>query len=171
MSGPRSAIGVDVTRDGTLLITLLRGYRKRSMHTYLQTAFDSARMARIALQVGGTYTDCKAHISAVKQHPVLQGGDIDFKLSHSNGAANEDCRKESAFDTLVVRQVDELVTLGPRAQGHAHVCNGGAHLTPQAFHEALAACDTSQQDTVILDARNIYESRIGRFEVVRSSSR
>ena len=91
----------------------------------------------------------------------MQGTDIDFKLATSPGAANEDCTVESAFDTLLVRCVEELVTLGPRASGAAAVANTGEHLSPQEFHAALRSA--SEGEVVLLDARNIYESRIGHF--------
>ena len=116
------------------------------------------------MQVGGCLGSCLAHINAAKEHQALQGADIDFKLSTSQGPVNAACERESGFDKLVVRQVAELVTLGPRAQGCASVGNTAHHLTPQEFHDQLQRADGS--NTVLLDARNIYESRIGCFSQV-----
>ena len=103
-------------------------------------------------------------MQAVQQHPDLRGTHIDFKLSTSHGAANQDCTRDAGFDTLVVRQVAELITLGPRAQHCARVHNGGQHVSPCQFHDLLSSADSG---TVLLDARNAYESDIGRFEKVR----
>jgi predicted sulfurtransferase len=117
-------------------------------------------------QIGGRHDDCERHIHAVKDHPLLHGTNIDFKLSSSSGPVNQCCQEESAFDTLMVRQVDELVTLGPKAAGRANVSNTGQHLSPEAFHEQLQQVQ-GRQDVVLLDARNIYETRIGSFASVR----
>ena len=87
--------------------------------------------------------------------------DIDFKLAASPGAASRQCTAESAFDTLLIRPVAELVTLGPRAQNTADVRNTGAHVTPEQFHAMLR---DGSADDVVIDARNVYESRIGYFQ-------
>lgn len=102
-------------------------------------------------------------MDAIRSHPTLRGDDIDFKLSASPGAVNAHCTRDAGFDGLVVRQVAELITLGPRAQHCAHVRNGGEHVSPQRFHEMLAS---GVRDIVLLDARNVYESNIGRFQQV-----
>jgi predicted sulfurtransferase len=127
------------------------------------------------LQVGGTLEGCQGHIAQVKQHPVLQGSDIDFKLEQSGGTPNDMCRVESGFHTLTVREVAELVTLGPRASGRAKLQNTGMHLSPAEFHSHLlelqgTACRSSNDTAgaVLIDARNVYESNIGRFQVVRA---
>jgi predicted sulfurtransferase len=59
-------------------------------------------------------------------------------------------------------QCDELVTLGPRAEGRASASSAGIHLTPTEFHERLGAFDT-EKPPVLLDVRNVYESEIGHF--------
>lgn len=61
-------------------------------------------------------------------------------------------------------------------QGASHVSHAeaGVHLRPAEFHEHLLAASTGQdlssevrvseeQPVVILDARNVYETRIGHF--------
>lgn len=106
---------------------------------------------------------------------MLQGSDIDFKLEESGGTPNETCRVESGFHTLTVREVEELVTLGPRASGRAKWQNTGTHLSPTDFHARLlkaqdTVCRSSDgtMGLVLIDARNAYESNIGRFQVVRA---
>ena len=102
-------------------------------------------------------------------HPLLRGGDVDFKISESHGTPNESCKVESGFDTLSVRVVEELVTLGPRARGKAIAANTAPHLAPAEFHDELVAAQgKAPGGAVLLDVRNVYESRIGRFEVVRA---
>ena len=46
------------------------------------------------------------------------------------------------------------------------------HVSPARFHELLEAATTGRTDreVILLDARNIYETRIGRFMVVRTSA-
>lgn len=140
-------------------------------HEYRRGGNALARSGQLdrTLQVGGSWSACQRHIDAVKGHPLLRGHDIDFKLTLSPGPANQDCQTESAFDTLLLRQVDELVTLGPRARGQAHLRNGGQHVTPEVFHNCLQQHQAGNADVVLLDARNIYESRIGYFQAVRGT--
>lgn len=66
------------------------------------------------------------------------------------------------MNALHVRVVKELVTLGPLAEGlAAPIEEAGKHLSPQEFHAGI----TAQEDAVILDARNLYEHRIGHFKI------
>jgi predicted sulfurtransferase len=55
------------------------------------------------------------------------------------------------------------VTLGVNG---AHPSNAGERLTPMEFHEALLSA--SEDDVVVIDTRNVYESKIGYFCKVRS---
>jgi predicted sulfurtransferase len=71
----------------------------------------------------------------------------------------------------VLRWTQELVTLGPRAEGCSNPFTQTApHLSPREFHSMLQAA-SQQQDkpTVLLDARNIYETAIGHFSVVSTA--
>ena len=43
----------------------------------------------------------------------------------------------------------------------------GRHASPSEFHAMLDEASMLSKPTVLLDARNIYESRIGRFEAVQ----
>lgn len=46
----------------------------------------------------------------------------------------------------------------------------GRHASPAQFHAMLDAAPKLPKPTVLLDARNIYESRIGNFQAVRAPS-
>ena len=43
----------------------------------------------------------------------------------------------------------------------------GRHASPRQFHAMLDSAAMHSKPTVLLDARNMYESRIGRFEAVQ----
>jgi predicted sulfurtransferase len=60
--------------------------------------------------LGGNIDTLQEHIDAVKAHSVLQGADIDFKLSVSQGALNKEAAEESGFGTLAVNAVKEVMT-------------------------------------------------------------
>eukprot|EP00873_Tetraselmis_striata_P025221 jgi/Tetstr1/445485/TSEL_033263.t1 len=47
---------------------------------------------------------------------------------------------------------------------------GGAHLSPQEFHAALVERRADGADTVLIDTRNCYETRIGAFECWRGAA-
>ena len=99
-------------------------------------------------------------------------------------------------------RMQELVTLGPLAEGRADpVRHTAIHLSPQEFHDRLLEAQQQHQHqrqaqqqegcgargadggsgsnssgsgqggagVVLLDARNIYETRIGHFEAVGGS--
>ena len=70
------------------------------------------------------------------------------------------------FDGLLVKESTEIVTLGiPPAE--LSFRDGGARLSPAQFREgvmAVAAATDGGGDTVLIDCRNAYESRIGRFD-------
>lgn len=60
------------------------------------------------------------------------------------------------------------VTLGERAHGLADPANAGTKLSPEGFHAAITQFD--HDSTVLMDVRNVYESDIGFFNVVRTNS-
>ena len=77
------------------------------------------------------------------------------------GAARIDWKFGSAeisqcFAELSVREVSEVVSLGVDVP----LAEAGAHLDAADFHAALS---DGAIDLVVIDARNVYESRIGRF--------
>lgn len=40
------------------------------------------------------------------------------------------------------------------------------HVSPQEFHELIERAHHEQQSTVLLDVRNLYETRVGHFAKV-----
>ncbi len=74
------------------------------------------------------------------------------------------------------------MSLGPLAEGRADPsAHGAPHLSPRDFHAHLLRASGSQgaqhdgggggepQAAVLVDARNVYETRIGHFDVVRAA--
>lgn len=122
-----------------------------------ETGFDN-----LAVRLCKVQSTCLAH--SVLQHSLQHSQFAQLVLlSGSSGMLK---RRHSC--PLVTQ---ELVTLGPLAQGRADAAtNAGEHLSPQQFHQLLQEAGDdggSGKETVLIDARNIYETSIGHFEVVR----
>jgi len=99
--------------------------------------------------LGGTNEETDTYVSAMLAHPLF--GDIDFKTSAGSAAD---------FPRLSVKVKQEITRLGvDPATLKAH--QGGKHLTPEQTHDLLS---NPPQDLIILDTRNDYEARVGRFE-------
>lgn len=64
--------------------------------------------------------------------------------------------ERTAYHKLVVRLRNEIVVLG----AHADIINKGKHISP----EELNALYKNNEDFVILDARNEYEYKLGKFK-------
>jgi predicted sulfurtransferase len=66
-----------------------------------------------------------------------------------------------------VTECDEVVTLGAAARGgRAALDMTATHVSPQHFHDELSRAagrgeGSEGGEVVLLDARNVYESRIG----------
>jgi predicted sulfurtransferase len=120
--------------------------------------------------IGGPRARLLQHIRDVRSHPVLSGGGggpaIDFKLAASGGPRTEAAAAATNFHRLSVALRRELVTLGPAAAGRADPLSNGAPLLSAAeFHAELAAAAAGDGPPVaLIDARNVYETAIGRFE-------
>ncbi|KAJ7563540.1 hypothetical protein O6H91_03G114500 [Diphasiastrum complanatum] len=162
----------------------------------------------VNVTVGGTMACLRKHINAVEQHPLFN--ECDFKLAESSNPINANAKLavECGFDSLSVRLVKELVTLGLHPSlTTPSIKSAGKHLLPQEFHQILQSIGTALVNglhghkadgsntecekeslevkesiagnslrldvenvirnpncgVVLLDARNIYETRIGRF--------
>ena len=64
--------------------------------------------------------------------------------------------------------LQEVVALGRSVWGVEELAQrAGRHASPSQFHAMLDAAPQLPKPTVLLDARNIYESRIGTFQAVR----
>ncbi len=97
--------------------------------------------------LGGKVKDVKAYVKAMNLHPAFKG--INYKWS--DGRADD-------FPRLSVKVRKELVTLNP---GQAFdVFNSGTALKPKQWHEYLQ----KHPDAIVFDARNDYESSIGKFK-------
>ncbi len=97
--------------------------------------------------VGGPIEDIKMYIRDMNKHPLFKK--IQYKWSDGSAAD---------FPRLSVKVREELVTLAPGEQ--FDVFNSTKGLKPKAWHEYLA----KHPDTILLDARNDYESDIGAFK-------
>eukprot|EP00850_Spirogloea_muscicola_P019029 SM000182S03919 [mRNA] locus=s182:57282:60712:+ [translate_table: standard] len=119
----------------------------------------------VNVTVGGALCDLEAHAESVSAHPLLAGADFKFGLclaGDSKCSGGDSSNARSDFADLSVRIVKEIVTLGPA--GHVAGAVPGRHVSPQELHGLLeAAADPSSSPVILLDARNAYESCIGRF--------
>ncbi|CAM9981067.1 unnamed protein product, partial [Choristocarpus tenellus] len=86
--------------------------------------------------LGGKQEALQQHIVDVCAHPVIQGSDIDFKLSDSPGARNKKASVESGFTGLSVKAVKEVVSLGEQGKGLSPR-HGAPHVSPLEFHRLL----------------------------------
>lgn len=97
--------------------------------------------------LGGDIEDLKAYRKEMNQHPLFGG--IEYKWSDG---------ERDDFPRLSVKVRPELVTLAPDEK--FDVFNSSTGLRPKEWHEYLQ----KNPDTIVLDARNDYESDIGYFK-------
>uniref|UniRef100_A0A1A8C7A7 Thiosulfate sulfurtransferase/rhodanese-like domain-containing protein 2 n=1 Tax=Nothobranchius kadleci TaxID=1051664 RepID=A0A1A8C7A7_NOTKA len=106
--------------------------------------------------VGGTNVATDLYINAMLSHPFFKMEKEDFKTS-DGGAECFRHLKVGVFKEIVPMGVDPDVVSYQMA---------GVHLEPEEFHKevetALAKGDLCN-DTILLDCRNFYESKIGQF--------
>eukprot|EP00240_Pyramimonas_obovata_P005512 CAMPEP_0118936094 /NCGR_PEP_ID=MMETSP1169-20130426/16003_1 /TAXON_ID=36882 /ORGANISM="Pyramimonas obovata, Strain CCMP722" /LENGTH=335 /DNA_ID=CAMNT_0006879205 /DNA_START=278 /DNA_END=1281 /DNA_ORIENTATION=- len=117
--------------------------------------------------VRGKDAALQEHMRQVAAHPALKhGSPIDFKLAPAEPEPLPAMVLETGMDRLSVRACREVVSMGPRAGGKAaHLSMSGQHMPPAVFHQTLEEASKGEKGVVVVDARNVYESRIGRFEV------
>ncbi|SDI99303.1 rhodanese-related sulfurtransferase [Natribacillus halophilus] len=96
--------------------------------------------------VSGTVEQTDAYMEYVKSDPRF--ADMTFKIDETDG---------HAFKKMFVRAKEEIVTWRLQEDVNPNE-SGGTPLTPEAFHAAL-----QEEETVVLDGRNDYESDIGHF--------
>eukprot|EP00257_Ricinus_communis_P012992 XP_015570326.1 rhodanese-like domain-containing protein 6 isoform X2 [Ricinus communis] len=123
----------------------------------------------VNVTVGGLLSSLKKHIAAVELLKLFEG--TDFKLAASHYPLNDKVARECGFTSLSIRIVKELVTFSsyPLLK-QPDVSNAGKHLSAFEFHSALKSAgqregSKSNEGLVLLDARNLYETRIGKFHV------
>ncbi|KAL0974262.1 hypothetical protein UPYG_G00217890 [Umbra pygmaea] len=107
--------------------------------------------------LGGTKVATGLYIEAMCSHPIFKIMEkADFKTS-SGGA--------ECFSNLRVGVYKEIVPMGVDPDALSYRL-AGIHLEPDEFHkevEALLSKSDSCNDTILLDCRNFYESKIGKF--------
>ncbi|XP_047441702.1 thiosulfate sulfurtransferase/rhodanese-like domain-containing protein 2 [Mugil cephalus] len=106
--------------------------------------------------VGGTNVAADVYIEAMRSHPLFNMDEEDFKTS--DGGAE-------CFTNLKVGVYKEIVPMGVDPDVISYQL-AGVHLEPEEFHkevEALVAKGDVSSDTILLDCRNFYESKIGQF--------
>ncbi|KAI3351421.1 hypothetical protein L3Q82_020278, partial [Scortum barcoo] len=106
--------------------------------------------------VGGTKTATDIYIEAMCSHPLFRMEKEDFKTS--DGGAE-------CFTDLRVGVYKEIVPMGVDPDIISYQL-AGVHLEPEEFHkevETLLAKGDLCSDTILLDCRNFYESKIGQF--------
>ncbi|KAG4918525.1 hypothetical protein JHK82_055964 [Glycine max] len=121
----------------------------------------------VNVTVGGNLSSLEIHIEALKAYNSLFH-DTDFKLANCHQPLNDKVAQECGFTSLSIRIVDELVTLSSHPLLKSpDISNAGKHLSALDFHSSLHNTnrESPENDLVLLDARNLYETRIGKFHV------
>ncbi|KAJ3587947.1 hypothetical protein NHX12_011542 [Muraenolepis orangiensis] len=107
--------------------------------------------------VGGTTLATDLYVKTMRSHTLFNTmEEEDFKSS--DGGAE-------CFSGLKVGVYEEIVPMGVDPDVISYQL-AGTHLNPEEFHqevESLLSEGESSQDTVLLDCRNFYESKIGQF--------
>ncbi|MHB8443325.1 MAG: oxygen-dependent tRNA uridine(34) hydroxylase TrhO [Patescibacteria group bacterium] len=103
--------------------------------------------------LNGTLSGSKSSVEAYKKALLedIRFSDIVFKESDVSG---------DIFPKLSIKIRDEIVTLKEKIDIVSKESKKGKYISPGDFHNIVVNKD---HDTVILDARNNYESLIGRF--------
>lgn len=99
--------------------------------------------------LGGQENLLKRYIQLMNEHPLFGG--IDFKTSDGN---------ENYFPRLRIVIKEEITRMGVDPK-KITALQGGKHLTPKEAHELL---QNPPENLIILDGRNEYEARIGKFK-------
>ncbi|GAV85729.1 Rhodanese domain-containing protein/FSH1 domain-containing protein [Cephalotus follicularis] len=119
--------------------------------------------------VGGSLSSLDSHVAALKSfaNSLFQG--TDFKLAPCHRPLNDTVAHQCGFSSLSIRIVKELVTMSSHPLFKApQISDAGAHLSALHFHSLLqhagqTECSSDDTKSVLLDARNLYETRIGKF--------
>ncbi|CAH1790134.1 unnamed protein product [Owenia fusiformis] len=109
--------------------------------------------------VGGTTANTGIYTSAVLSHPWFND------MLHTDFKTSPGCAGDFP-DGLKVGIYEEIVPMGinPAVVSHKDT---GVHLDPAEFHKAIEehlTHQTAERDSVLVDCRNFYESKIGQFK-------
>ncbi|KAL6622434.1 hypothetical protein ACP70R_032313 [Stipagrostis hirtigluma subsp. patula] len=123
--------------------------------------------------LGGRMAALEKHIAELSSNSLFDG--TDFKLASCEDPVDERVARECGFTSLSVRVVKELVTLCSNpTSAPPEISGAGRHLSAAEFHSVLqnvakmsldADAPSEKKEVVVLDARNVYETRIGKFNV------
>jgi predicted sulfurtransferase len=115
----------------------------------------------INVTVTGPLSALRAHAAALRAHPRFACPPIDFKLSPAPPVARvpPHLALATGFSSLSVRVVPHLITLAPDPP---LISAAGPLVSPLQFHSLLQHPSPSRP-CVLIDARNLYETRIGKF--------
>ncbi|CAI9561634.1 unnamed protein product, partial [Staurois parvus] len=110
--------------------------------------------------VGGSKVSTKIYIDTMLSHPLFKHSMCleDFKTSEGDA---------HCFPDLRVGVFQEIVPMGvdPHKVSYKETA---MHLSPEEFHKRveqyLSASLHEHKDTILLDCRNFYESKIGQFQ-------
>lgn len=125
----------------------------------------------VNVTVGGKLSSLEKHIAAVSANILFEG--TDFKLASCQQPSNDKVAKECGFTSLSIRVVEELVTFSCHPLLNSpDVSNAGKHLSAAEFHSVIQHAGkfigkespNDHRKLVLLDARNLYETRIGKFQ-------
>ncbi|XP_073310475.1 rhodanese-like domain-containing protein 6 [Primulina huaijiensis] len=125
----------------------------------------------VNVTVGGKLKALEQHVEAVKSISLFEG--TDFKLASCSEPINDRVAVECGFTSLSIRIVKELVTLCSHPLLNSpEISNAGRHLSAAEFHsmlqntgKCLEKSSGSDKKMILLDARNLYETRIGKFDL------
>ncbi|KAH6761450.1 rhodanese-like domain protein [Perilla frutescens var. hirtella] len=123
----------------------------------------------VNVTVGGRLMSLEKHIEVLKSNALFQG--TDFKLASCSEPLSDQVAKECGFTSLSIRIVKELVTLTSHPLLKSpEISNAGRHLSAAEFHSVIQNAGKCQElstgsdkELILLDARNLYETRIGKF--------
>ncbi|KAM8792605.1 thiosulfate sulfurtransferase/rhodanese-like domain-containing protein 2 [Eudromia elegans] len=110
--------------------------------------------------VGGSKVATNLYIEVMLSQPLFK--DILCRDDFKSSAGGAHC-----FPDLRVGVFEEIVPMGidPKKVSYKET---GIHLSPQEFHreveQHLSQASQGQSDTILLDCRNFYESKIGHFQ-------
>ncbi|XP_067409592.1 thiosulfate sulfurtransferase/rhodanese-like domain-containing protein 2 [Emydura macquarii macquarii] len=110
--------------------------------------------------VGGSKVATSLYIEAMLSHPLFKT--ILCREDFKSSAGGAHC-----FPDLRVGVFEEIVPMGidPKKVSYKET---GIHLSPEEFHKEvekyLSQATAAQNDTILLDCRNFYESQIGHFQ-------
>ena len=159
------ASGVDVKEEGTIVLFYKYKVTSRSdvskvtaWQHVLASALNLKGRIRCASEgINSTVSGCAEAIELYTEATsYFFGGDIDFKISSAP--------IDSFHKDLTAVACKEIVTLGIDPDVLTPGI-GGVHLSPLEFHNKLQrVAEQTTSDTVILDCRNGYESKLGYFK-------